>query len=69
MRRLKFTLFLTALLTLPHLSFCTGEAGTYFNIFVPPSNETEGRDVALVVTAINDNTHFNIDDTGEDGDT
>ncbi|MDX2003158.1 MAG: T9SS type A sorting domain-containing protein [Chitinophagales bacterium] len=47
----------------------TGEPGTYFNIFVPPSNEIQSKDVALIVTAVADSTSFNIQDTGEDGDT
>ena len=45
-----------------------GEAGTYFNIFVAPNNEILGRDVAVVVTAMDDNTNFKISDTNEDGD-
>lgn len=49
-------------------AFSVGEAGTYFNIFVPPCNEIGTRDVAIVVTAIDNNTVFNIQDTNEDGD-
>ena len=47
----------------------TGEAGTYFNIYIPPSAVTDGKDVSLVVTALYDSTFFRINDTGEDGDT
>ncbi len=50
-------------------SFATGEAGTYFNVYVPPSAVVEGKDVSLVVTALYDSTFFRINDTGEDGDT
>jgi hypothetical protein len=50
-------------------AYASGEAGTYFNIYVPPSNVNEGKDVALIVTAVYDNTFFRINDTGEDGDT
>ena len=49
-------------------AMCVGEAGTYFNIFVAPNNEIEGRDVALIVTALDNNTSFQIIDTNEDGD-
>jgi hypothetical protein len=65
-----FTLIIfLVLIGLPGLAFCSGEAATYFNIYVPPSNEVEDMDVALIVTAIDDSTFFNINDTGEDGDT
>ncbi|GAB3336936.1 hypothetical protein GCM10027429_20830 [Marivirga atlantica] len=56
--------------------FCTffnliagGEPSTYFNIYVPPNNDAVRRDVALIVTAINDSTYFSINDDGADGDT
>jgi len=49
-------------------AFSTGEAGTYFNIFIPPSNVNQGKDVSLIVTALYDSTLFRINDTGEDGD-
>ena len=49
--------------------FATGEAGTYFNIYIPPSNVDQGKDISLVVTALHDSTFFRINDTGEDGDT
>ncbi len=50
-------------------AFATGEPSTYFNIYVPPNNDAVQRDVALVVTAIYDSTHFQIIDDGMDGDT
>ena len=49
--------------------FATGEASTYFNIYLPPSNANVGRDVCLIVTALYDSTYFNITDDGADGDT
>ncbi|PBQ34513.1 hypothetical protein CNR22_22935 [Sphingobacteriaceae bacterium] len=47
----------------------TGEPSTWFNIFVPPNNDAVHRDVCLVITAIQDSTHFSIIDDGADGDT
>ncbi len=47
----------------------TGEPSTYFNIYVPPSNVSMGRDVCLIVTALYDSTTFTITDDGADGDT
>ncbi|MDX1908765.1 MAG: FG-GAP-like repeat-containing protein [Bacteroidia bacterium] len=47
----------------------TGEAATYFEIFVPPNNDPVNRHVALIVTAIYDSTQFQITDDGRDGDT
>jgi len=47
----------------------TGEASTYFQIFVPPNADNSARKVHLVVTAIYDNTTFDIVDDGMDGDT
>ncbi len=44
------------------------EPSTYFNIYVPPNNEAVQRNVALIVTAINDSTHFTITDDPMDGD-
>ncbi|MEI7997226.1 MAG: hypothetical protein WCH01_20225, partial [Methylococcaceae bacterium] len=61
------TLF-AALLLCSLQGFCVGEVGTYFNIFVAPNNEVLGRDVAVVVTALDNNTNFKIYDTNEDGD-
>jgi FG-GAP-like repeat/ASPIC and UnbV len=46
----------------------TGEASTYFGIFVPPNNDLARRDVCLIVTAIYDNTYFSILDDDMDGD-
>lgn len=46
-----------------------GESSTYFNIFVPPNNDPVKRNVSLIVTAIFDDTHFDIVDDGADGDT
>ncbi len=48
--------------------FAVGEASTYFEIFVPPNNNSNGRDVCLTVTAIFDNTSFSIVDDNMDGD-
>lgn len=47
----------------------TGEASTYFQVYVPPNNDNVGRDAALTITAIYDNTAFTITDDGMDGDT
>lgn len=49
--------------------FATGEPSTYFNIYVPPNNDPVQRNVCLIVTAIYDNTSFEIIDDGMDGDT
>ncbi|MFK7972315.1 MAG: FG-GAP-like repeat-containing protein [Bacteroidia bacterium] len=66
LRQLTILLFLTlqafALLA-------TGEASTYFQLFVPPNNDAVGRDVCLIVTAFYDSTEFQIIDDGADGDT
>ena len=67
--KMKRLLGLLAMLILAITAYSSGEAGTYFNIYIPPSNVSEGKDVALIVTAVYDNTTFKIDDTGEDGDT
>jgi len=45
-----------------------GEPSTYFNVFVPPNNEAMQRNVALIVTAVNDSTQFSILDDDMDGD-
>lgn len=50
-------------------AFATGEPSTYFNIYLPPNNTTQGRDVCLIVTALYDSTTFTITDDGADGDT
>lgn len=47
----------------------TGEASTYFQLFVPPNNDAVARDVCLIVTAFYDSTEFEIIDDGSDGDT
>ena len=62
-----FALFGVMIFFVSH-AFCVGEAGTYFNIFVPPNNKRIGRDVAVIVTAMENNTSFRITDTNEDGD-
>jgi len=51
------------------LAMAQGEASNYFNIFVPPNNEPIKRNVCLIVTAIFDDTEFQIIDDGADGDT
>ena len=40
------------------MALATGEPSTYFNIYVPPNNDATNRYVALIVTAIQDSTHF-----------
>jgi hypothetical protein len=45
-----------------------GESSTYFNIFVPPNNDPVKRNVSLIVTAIFDDTQFEIVDDDADGD-
>lgn len=50
------------------LAFGTGEPSTYFNIYVPPNNDAVQRNVALIITAINDSTTFTIVDDSADGD-
>ncbi len=57
-----------ACLFLSNFVLSQGEASTYFNIFVPPNNLSIQRNVALIVTAINDNTIFTIEDDAQDGD-
>ncbi|MEY3241211.1 MAG: hypothetical protein RIR11_2649 [Bacteroidota bacterium] len=41
---------------------------TYFNIYLPPNNDAVQRNVALIVTALYDETSFTITDDGADGD-
>ena len=48
--------------------FATGEASTYFEVFVPPNNDAVGRDVSMTVTALYDSTYFEIVDDSLDGD-
>ncbi|WP_269240402.1 hypothetical protein [Flavobacterium limnophilum] len=49
--------------------FATGEPSTYFQIYVAPNNDAVKRDVCLIVTAIYDDTLFEIIDDDADGDT
>lgn len=49
--------------------YATGEPSTYFQIYVPPNSDAVQRNVCLIVTAIYDDTEFNIIDDGADGDT
>lgn len=49
--------------------FATGEPSTYFQIYVAPNADAVQRNVCLIVTAIYDNTEFEIIDDGADGDT
>ncbi len=66
---MKKTLFLL-LMTIPVLLSYSGSApSTYFNLYVPPNNDPVNRNVALIVTAIQDSTSFSITDDGDDGDT
>lgn len=44
------------------------EPSTYFNVYVPPNNEAVNRNVSLIVTAVQDSTHFSIVDDDMDGD-
>jgi len=60
-----------SLLTFLSISLCAfgqSEPSTYFNLYVPPNNEAVQRNVALIVTAIDDSTTFTITDDGADGD-
>lgn len=50
-------------------SYATGEPSTYFQIYVAPNADAVQRNVCLIVTAIYDNTEFEIIDDGADGDT
>ena len=67
MKKASLFLILMALLYASPV-FATGEAGTYFNVYIPPSNVSQGKDISLVVTAIYDSTTFKISDMAEDGD-
>ncbi|MEM7371952.1 MAG: FG-GAP-like repeat-containing protein [Bacteroidota bacterium] len=62
-----YPLFLI-LLSLVSQAFATGEASTYFQVYVPPNNDNNGRHVSLLVTAIYDSTSFTILDDDRDGD-
>ncbi|WP_162071742.1 FG-GAP-like repeat-containing protein [Chryseobacterium fistulae] len=63
--------FITLLIILIGISKiqATGEPSTYFQIYVPPNADAVQRNVCLIVTAIYDDTEFNIIDDGADGDT
>jgi hypothetical protein len=65
----KQILFTMLIITYAITANATGEASTYFQIFVPPNADNSARKVNLVITAIYDNTTFNIIDDGMDGDT
>ena len=56
------------LVFLAHFLAAQSEPSTYFNIYVPPNNDAVQRNVALIVTAINDSTYFTITDDAMDGD-
>ena len=43
-------------------------AGTYFQLYVPPNNENINRDVCLIVTSLNNDTEVVITDDYRDGD-
>ena len=67
---MKKTLFYFLLLFLATSKiFATGEPSTYFQIYLSPNNDAVKRDVCLIVTAIYDDTQFEIIDDGADGDT
>jgi uncharacterized repeat protein (TIGR01451 family) len=66
---MKKVIFLLVLLRSISLCYATGEPSTYFQIYVAPNNDAVQRDVCLIVTAIYDNTEFQIIDDGLDGDT
>ena len=48
--------------------FANGAPSTYFNLYVPPNNDAVQRNVALIITAIQDSTSFTITDDNADGD-
>ncbi|SMG11239.1 Repeat domain-containing protein [Marivirga sericea] len=64
----RFFLFLLLLGLTTVKSLATGEPSTYFNIYVPSNNDAVKRNVALIVTAIQDSTYFSIVDDDMDGD-
>ncbi len=61
-----YVLFLICICSLS--SHATGEASTYFQIFVPPNNDVARRDVCIIVTALYDSTSFTLIDDDADGD-
>ena len=48
--------------------FAVGETSTRFGMFIPPNGNNSGRDPALIVTAVQDNTIIDIIDDNADGD-
>jgi len=71
MNRVLLSLGLSLILSLQAITrlAAQGESSTYFNVFVPPNNDPVKRNVSLIVTAIFDDTEFQIADDGADGDT
>ena len=69
-RRASLLLLSSLLLSLfSSSSWAIGEASTAFLIYVPPNNDNNGRDVCLVVTALNETTTtVDIIDDDADGD-
>ncbi len=68
MQNIKFIfIFITWIFSI-QLLMAGGAPSTYFNIYLPPNNDAVKRDVALIVTAIYDNTEFTITDDNADGD-
>jgi uncharacterized repeat protein (TIGR01451 family) len=65
----RLSLLIISLFAFVELVQAQGEASTYFNVFVPPNNDPVKRNVCLVVTAIFNDTNFEIVDDGMDGDT
>lgn len=63
----RIAIFLFFLLT-TFTVFAGGAPSTYFNIYIPPNNDAVQRNVALIVTALYDDTHFDIVDDNADGD-
>ena len=65
----KFILLIVAFWVLGINSLgATGAPSTYFNIYLPPNNDAVKRNVALIITAIYDDTQFTITDDDADGD-
>ncbi|MEO0897772.1 MAG: FG-GAP-like repeat-containing protein [Bacteroidota bacterium] len=65
---MKKVILLTLVLLSCLSSFGTGEASTYFEIFVPPNNDRANRHVVVVITALYDSTFFELIDDDADGD-
>jgi|GEM_PF-6174035 len=49
-------------------AWAVADASTQFRIFLPPNNDSVGRDVMLVITALSDSTTINVVDDNRDGD-